>query len=54
MLTGEDAVREPSHSEVVDHNTEDQLDSERDAAFYDYSYNDADQYVNVTADTQRT
>jgi len=53
ILTGEDVAGRPSLSEVVDDNTEGDLDSDLDnndldADFYDYSYNDADKYVNVT------
>jgi len=61
MLTtaGEDNAGQPTHSEVVDDDIESHLDNDLDnndldMDFYDYSYNDADKYVNVIADTCRT
>jgi len=56
ILTGEDVAGRPSLSEVVDDNTEGDLDNDLhnndlDADFYDYSYNDADKYVNVIDNT---
>jgi len=56
ILTGEDVAGRPSLSEVVDDDTEGDLDNDLhnndlDADFYDYSYNDADKYVNVIDNT---
>jgi len=56
LLSGKDAAERPLRS---DDNLEVHLDndldnSDLDADFLDYSYSDADKYVNVTSDARRT